>query len=485
MIHLYITLHVYFITDSESGENSLQCYLVDGSKGGRRSDLPMVSKAFKEFCGPQGEYLNGIIITHPDEDHYRGVQQLVESYRLRCPILLTDQFLGEANHNNVEQCLKSLEQCGYVGRHLENPNPSDVYPHFPRCFNFQCFNTTLVLYEYRGRSLSVNRPTNKHRHGNTNDTSIVLTITDPSNPDRILACLTGDININIYQTEQIRAMKQIPILLVPHHGSKYNSEYIFYKRCQVDTYLISCGNHKRFRFPDKEVLGGICHAAIEAKRRVCIILTNGRHLNSGKMSDIHTVHNIDLMMYITICYWDEYLYKIHPVIANPWLNLSAESTDRCILNTIEWSIEGYKKLIEQVREGKQIQLTLQVNGTRYLSIKNERNQIWLNTTTEPNPLNVIHSLPSPLDPCNWETDKVLVLADTLDVPGTSPIFLQPHTGATARTYDEFTIFQCVHIPWVIQYGSKDIATSGLVNWIDTIYQTKQLYDRRMLMALKY
>ena len=43
-----------------------------------------------------GYTLKDIVVTHPDTDHYKGIQKLV-NHDINCPgILLTDRFLGGA-----------------------------------------------------------------------------------------------------------------------------------------------------------------------------------------------------------------------------------------------------------------------------------------------------------------------------------------------------------------------------------------------------
>ena len=122
-----------FILKTDGGK---ECYLVDGSmsKGtmgelkqngalvkpleNLRKNIKTDSSKLKAAyltIAKNGYTLKGIVVTHPDKDHYKGIQKLVD-HDIDCPaILLTDQFLGEATingenrKNEVENFLGALE----------------------------------------------------------------------------------------------------------------------------------------------------------------------------------------------------------------------------------------------------------------------------------------------------------------------------------------------------------------------------------------
>ena len=152
------------------------------------------------------------------------------------------------------------------------------------------------------------RPQSKKMHqGKDNETRILVTISDPERK-KPLALPSGDADFT-KGTENVR--KDVPLVLVPHHGSKNNSNKAFYESltAQVCIYLISCSTYRRFQFPDEEVIKDICEAT-RSKGTLCtIILTRGRHLNSLKMPYSSPDEWRELKEKIEIHYWDEYIYE--------------------------------------------------------------------------------------------------------------------------------------------------------------------------------
>ena len=490
-----------FILKTDGGK---ECYLVDGSISGYNMGIlkrngalvnPSLKSAKTDSSKLRATYLTlanngytlkGIVVTHPDRDHYKGIQKLVD-HDIDCPaILLTDQFLGKAiineenEENEVEKFLQTLEHKKYSGKHAEL---DEIYEKFPReIFSLQFPNSSPVLYQPTAEMMP--RPRNKKMHEDNNETSILVTISDPERK-KPLALLTGDANFTKV-TENVR--KDVPLVLVPHHGSKNNSNKAFYESltAQVCIYLISCGTHRKFAFPDGKVIKDICDATRSKGTSCTIILTRGRHLNSLKMPYSSPDEWRKLREKIEIHYWDEYIYEeLESLLDTPWLNLSLCPQPDFADGTIKWSLEEYEnitsKCLEELNDRVyESEITLEYtdiesNETYYLSVKNAD----LDTATRKASVKVISGLPSPLDPCNWDsTEKIL------KIKGVESTFLQIHSPTenfTVRSPFESILFKCCEVPWLIKYARFE---SGNLKWSDNAHNQPRPYDKAIATLIK-
>ena len=240
------------------------CYLVDGSQGtgdmGRlysehgpedppntlaEDDSSKLRATYLTLL-KHGYTLKGIVVTNTDANHFKGIQKLVDN-GIQCPILVTDCLLGKAkdinNGSSAKAFLESLEKKRYSGKHVIMSNLSSIHDIFPPdIFSFQCLFSYLVLYRHQAHTGTMRRLLNKKDYSNPhldNLMGIIVTITNP-HTKKPLALLTGDAD---YKMQTQNEWKHIPLVLVPHHGSKNCSDSAFYKSCTAHTYLISCGSH--------------------------------------------------------------------------------------------------------------------------------------------------------------------------------------------------------------------------------------------------
>ena len=89
---------------------------------------------------------------------------------------------------------------------------------------------------------------------------------------------------------------------------------------------------------------------------------------------------------------------------------------------------------------------IESNETCYLTVENAD----LNTATRKVIVKVISGLPSPLDPCNWDsTEKIL------KIKGVRSTFLQIHSPTenfTVRSPFGSILFKCCEVPWLMKYA---------------------------------
>ena len=122
------------------------------------------------------------------------------------------------------------------------------------------------------------RPQNRQMHRDNNETSILVTVSDPQRR-KPLALLSGDVDFT-KETENVG--KDVPLVLVPHHGSKKNLNKAFYESltAQECINLLSCGT--RYEIPDEKVIKDICEATRSKGTSCTIILAKGRHFKQSE-----------------------------------------------------------------------------------------------------------------------------------------------------------------------------------------------------------
>ena len=123
-----------------------------------------------------------------------------------------------------------------------------------------------------------------------NASSILTTVKIPKSKYYYDVVLTGDSNGDvILNTLGLRLEKDMPcirktvrIFQVPHHGSKNNSSYEFYKQFDADIYFISHG--ALYNHPHSEVITGILSAAVEKGGRFCTIVVTATWFKESKIN---------------------------------------------------------------------------------------------------------------------------------------------------------------------------------------------------------
>ncbi len=219
--------------------------------------------------------LDSIVNTHPDADHYGGINALLgtgskeiksgKKFTVYCPIITTDAadlYVTDEIRDN-----ESTYQC------IGDDDAGDC-PHFW----FQDDAQGLVLENLHQQS-TVEIIKNDLWKGDYNESSILTTVKIPNSEYDYDVVLTGDSNDAIIlktlglMLEKDMPRKTVHIFQVPHHGSRNNSSYEFYKQFDADIYFISHGAHDKLKHPHSEVITGILSAAVKKERKSRIVVT--------------------------------------------------------------------------------------------------------------------------------------------------------------------------------------------------------------------
>ncbi|HWS40152.1 MAG TPA: DNA internalization-related competence protein ComEC/Rec2 [Arenimonas sp.] len=164
-------------------------------------------------------YLNKVIISHGDNDHYGGLQGLNENIEI----------------GRIEASQMALDE-----------------PFF------KCQQG--ITWQWDGVRFSYLWP-NMHVSDKKNDRSCVLRI----EADGRSILLTGDItdDSELSLVEQYGDKLQSDILLVPHHGSKTSSSIAFLNSVKPKIAIVSSGFQNRFKHPNKKVVERYLHVGVQ------------------------------------------------------------------------------------------------------------------------------------------------------------------------------------------------------------------------------
>ncbi|XP_064385774.1 uncharacterized protein LOC135334495 isoform X2 [Halichondria panicea] len=291
-------------------KGSSKKWLIDGGRGQKSTFSNLITALDENDCisiSTDGTYqqikLESIVNTHPDADHYGGINALLgtgneeirklgEKFTVCCPIITT-----KAASLYVTDEIPGNETT-YEWYHDHDAGDC---PHFwfPK-------ERGLVLENLHQQSTVEIKKNDDKR--DCNETSVLTTVQIPGSTYDYDVVLTGDSNGEIIldtlklKSEKDKLRKTVGVFQVPHHGSKNNSTcttkgegsylscHTFYMEFDADIYLISHGNHRGYDHPHSEVITGILSAAVK-KEQHCKIVVTATRFNGTKIIEDDTVSN--------------------------------------------------------------------------------------------------------------------------------------------------------------------------------------------------
>lgn len=180
--------------------------------------------------------LDGVVISHSDDDHYGSLLSLA-SYITVDRILLANDT-AHCPCDSCKQLLQSAEAC----------SPEIAYMQIDDKIEFGDF------------SLKVVWPSEFTDEGGNADSLCIVAeadVNDDGEADAV-ALFTGDAEIqNLEAIAKREDLYAIDILKVPHHGSKTGTNDKIATRLQPKVSLVSCGANNRYGHPHKEVVSAL------------------------------------------------------------------------------------------------------------------------------------------------------------------------------------------------------------------------------------
>jgi len=208
-----------------------QAFLVDA---GPLAKKPYPSKSSLAIANEAIASLAGILITHPDLDHYGGIDSILTRYKINGAIWLPKKSLF---YPKTEFILASAEKRKIPIKFIEEKN-------FPYK-NLEC------------RSTFLGHP--------TNDLSPLCRFILPSGKKLLLTGDMGSDSESIY-LENHRDFLKADILKIAHHGSTSSSSENFLTATQAKKALISAGKRNRYHHPHSEILTRLHNKGIKIQR---------------------------------------------------------------------------------------------------------------------------------------------------------------------------------------------------------------------------
>ncbi len=243
-------------------------YLIDG--GLRCNDTPPYTNLENTLREKerlkQGETvldLNAIIITHPDKDHYGGVNDLIAKYTINCPIITTKATkLTEATLTDVK--LELHEEVNLMFPNASRREYTDIAT-TTRIMKDPDFtmdsNKSSILFAVGGVLLTGDS-IGKIIHEETGlgkkraETQKLCVFQVPHHGSGANNFIPNEASKKIPITDPLHALKG------KHDAFKYA---LFYRGIQAHTYFISHGEHKHYQHPHRNVITGILLAAVTEK----------------------------------------------------------------------------------------------------------------------------------------------------------------------------------------------------------------------------
>ena len=195
-----------------------------------------------------------IILTHPEEDHMRGLIEVVENYDVG--LFLTSGGINDTNTfwklkenmvlREIESRVVSLGdelRVGEISLEVKWPEkPSISGEVWGQISSREEWNKHVKLNDEMVLGAASNNP---------NDDSVVLEV----KYGEVSTLMTGDIGVKQEQALlSMGVITPVNVLKVAHHGSKYSSKKEFIEETRPKWALVSVGENNRFGHPSRDVL---------------------------------------------------------------------------------------------------------------------------------------------------------------------------------------------------------------------------------------
>lgn len=219
------------------------CWLIDG---GSSSESEVGKYRIVPYLKSQGiGMLDGIIVTHPDEDHINGILEMLEMIAEKRIFLSVRQLFLPIWMKGGEQEKQFLQLAQKAGTKVSYLQKGDDI-HVGKLF------------------MEVLHPDGSDYQPSPNSGSVTLGI----HYETFDGLLTGDLE-GIGEEKVTEYLTEYEYLKVAHHGSKNSTSQKFLEKAMPGVAVISCGKKNRYGHPHQETLDRLTGVETE------ILLTPG------------------------------------------------------------------------------------------------------------------------------------------------------------------------------------------------------------------
>ena len=208
-----------------------QKILIDGGPDGKK-----LLENLAEILPPQDRYIDILLMTHPQLDHFAGFIEVLKKYEV-------GMFIGSQRKGEI---------AAYGELHRELEKQAVPYLQLLAGDALRISDTTLHLLGPRpADALS----------GELNDTCEVVLLESP----HLTALYTGDIDAKIEDRIAGEIDQPIDVLKVAHHGSRFSSSETFLKILKPSVAVIEVGKNT-YGHPTKQALARLTQYAARVLR---------------------------------------------------------------------------------------------------------------------------------------------------------------------------------------------------------------------------
>lgn len=203
-----------------------ECYLFDGGSSSRTKVGETVIIPYLQYCGITK--LDAVFVSHPDEDHTNGLEELINSEEVAVERLVLPQVA------NVKEEFAALLTTVAKDTMVEYVVRDEVF--CTKDLQITCLHPA------------------KNYASDTNEYSACYLL----EIGEICVLFTGDVEgmgeEDLIQTLKESGVSQIDVLKVAHHGSRYSTTEEFLNVVDVEMAVISCGKDNIYGHPHIETL---------------------------------------------------------------------------------------------------------------------------------------------------------------------------------------------------------------------------------------
>ena len=201
--------------------------------GGSSSKEKIGERILIPFLKHEGiSHIHYMIVTHPDEDHYNGVVEILDLIAKKRLAVKVDYLLLPCweNENATLKMLKSMAESAKIQVRRVGRGDS-------------------ILEDNTKTKIEILHPDGENYLDKTNEGSIVFALKQGD----FRGVFTGDIE-GISEKKIVESIDSCEYLKVAHHGSKGASSREFLDKASPKVSVISCGKNNKYGHPSKEAL---------------------------------------------------------------------------------------------------------------------------------------------------------------------------------------------------------------------------------------
>ncbi len=205
-----------------------------------------------------------VLLSHPQEDHYGGLLEVVSRYKIR-------HFIASPVGNPAESFQSLVKKLGEKGVRIQALYAGDSVQVADARLRFMWPDSAYVR---KNTTIPQLASTSPHSASGPYDRYFKESSLDPNNFSQVFELsqgdksilFTGDVATDILPGLSRQAIGHVDILKTPHHGSKNGLSSTFLKLADPSVAVISAGKRNSYGHPSKAILDLLRAAKVQIRR---------------------------------------------------------------------------------------------------------------------------------------------------------------------------------------------------------------------------